>query len=226
MISTENKKNYGEAKKYLELANHIIDSARLWHSLEYRYTIYPRLAWLYADMGNTAAAYRFMDSTVIVKDKLDRERSGLILAAVENKVQAEKHHAQLAVLQHQKQLQLYTRNTLIVVIALLAIIAGLIINRQGMRYSYRREQLLARQKQSHTELQEAERQLNLITRTLHEKNELVFRMTQELAESNEARERSDQNEILSELQQLTILTDAEWENFRQLFEKVHSGFFS
>ena len=31
-------------------------------------------------------------------------------------------------------------------------------------------------------------------------------------------------ETISQLQQLSLVTEAEWENFRVLFEKVHAGF--
>jgi tetratricopeptide (TPR) repeat protein len=219
------QKKPDQAMECLQHAYNIVKVYGYWKSYELLLEIYPRLAKLYASRGNMVLAYQFMDSTVRVKDSLALEKKAYALAGIRLKVGAEEHASEVMYLQHQKQMHAQTRNGLIAGIMLVAIIAALVINRQQLRHNYKQERLKVQQAQAEIELKEAEKQLNAITKTIHEKNELIWRYKRELETAGQPSVKEDEHQdTLMELQQLTILTDNEWDNFRSLFEKVYKGF--
>jgi DNA-binding CsgD family transcriptional regulator len=63
----------------------------------------------------------------------------------------------------------------------------------------------------------AQQQLKGLTNIIVEKNHLIEQL--ELENKN-----IENNESLIELQNLTILTDEQWNEFKNAFEKVHQGF--
>ena len=64
----------------------------------------------------------------------------------------------------------------------------------------------------------AEEQLSQFTRFIVEKNELIEQLQQQLT--------VQQQEVNEALLKQTILTDADWRRFKEMFEKVYPGFFS
>jgi hypothetical protein len=71
--------------------------------------------------------------------------------------------------------------------------------------------------------QHYERELEDFTRILIEKNQALEALQTNIAPSDTSSFQAP--DLNSELRQLTILTDADWRNFRQKFERIHTGFF-
>jgi tetratricopeptide (TPR) repeat protein len=216
-----------EALQFLQQSYDILRQEGFWKQHELRLEIYSKLAKVYAALGNPGRAYQFADSAARARDSLAEGVNARLLAGVQLMVDAEKHRSDLMVLEQQKKMQVHTRNTLIISIILITIIAVMAINRQKMRHDYKQEQLRQKREQAVAELKEAEGRLETFTRTLQEKNELIERFNDELSELQKHTEQgmSIASEHMAQLQRLTILTEEEWEQFRSLFEKVHHGFF-
>jgi cell division protein FtsL len=120
-------------------------------------------------------------------------------------------------LEEDKRLKTTQRNFLIVIVILLMLVGLYIIYAQRKRYEQKRlihELQLEQQKQ---ELSMATEQLNEFAKTISEKNRLLEELEKKLGNSPDIA-------LLTELRESTILTDAEWERFRKLFEQVHKGF--
>ena len=90
-------------------------------------------------------------------------------------------------------------------------------NSQRKRFLERQQ--LAQQQLSNQEeeLLRASEQLQLFTRSISEKNQLIEELQERLGSQAPS-------EALLQLQQSILLTDEQWDNFRLLFEQVHHGF--
>lgn len=114
------------------------------------------------------------------------------------------------------------RNIIIGSISLLAIIIILILNRQKTILKYKEEVALFQKAAADIQTEAARNQLKDFTKSLLEKSTLLEDLQNQL--STKALSKENQ-EMLSELSSLTILTDDDWIKFKQLFEKLYPGFF-
>ncbi len=167
--------------------------------------LYPLLSRLYAAQGKTALATVYMDSALFVKDSVAREFNALLMMRAKQKVELEKYRSEVDSIESRRKLNIVERNILIA--AILLLMAGAIFVYKQQRKKYRLKQ---------QELETATRQLTDFARNISEKNTLI-----EMLEQQHGDETSD---ALEQLRQSTILTDDDWEYFRNLFEKVHHGF--
>jgi tetratricopeptide (TPR) repeat protein/DNA-binding CsgD family transcriptional regulator len=188
--------------------------------------IYPLLARLEAQKGNMALAYKYADSAATAKDSIYSNSKTLMLSKTQQHIEAEKHVADVQQLNDQKRIQIIIRNSLLLGLLLLGGMALLFINHQKLAAKRREERLAAEKTLLDTELNNATEQLNMFTKSIHEKNELIEKFAADL-ESLQIQKGVivDYNlEHVTQLRESTILTDDEWEHFRKLFEKVHGGY--
>ncbi|KAA9325951.1 tetratricopeptide repeat protein [Adhaeribacter soli] len=189
--------------------------------------LYPILAQLSAKQGNMYLAYRYTDSASMVKDSLYKRRDAFLLARAENKAELEKYRADVDRLEAQKKFQGLWVNSLLVGVVLLLIIATLVISRQRLLYKQRQGKLQAEKATMEDELQQAAQKLQDFTQSIREKNKLLEQFAADLKQAQSHALATGvlvDQEALLQLQQATILTDDQWEDFRQTFETVHQGF--
>lgn len=189
--------------------------------------LYPLLARLSAAKGDSGRAYLFADSAHLVKDSLYARRSSMMTTMAERKIELEKHRAEMQRLEAQKELQTTLRNSLMVGIVLLLIIAALIINRQRILHRQKEQKLQSEKEVIESELETATRQLRDFTNHIREKNKLIEQFSAEIEKHKDladAPELEASKEARDKLLQATILTDDQWEEFRHVFDKVHGGY--
>ena len=73
-----------------------------------------------------------------------------------------------------------------------------------------------------TESTAAKEQLELFTQNLIEKTNLIEQLQQQV---NRRTLTVEQQDLISGISNLTILTEADWEKFKTIFEKIYPGFF-
>jgi DNA-binding CsgD family transcriptional regulator len=115
------------------------------------------------------------------------------------------------------------RNFLIVAILLLSVITVLVLNRQRLQSKHRQQLALQQKTAAEAETAAAKEQLTLFTQNVIEKTALIETLRHQLQEQQL---NSKQQELLEEASHQTILTDADWEKFKLLFERLHPGFFN
>ena len=182
----------------------------------------------FKDAANYKAAFVFLDSSRIYQNIVQERLNQALHQRAENKIELEQYHAEVEQEKQQEQL----RNILVVCILgaviLIGIIVILMINRKRMLLKERQQQLQHEKETIATELDLAVQQLNEFTASIREKNRII-----EQYESNEnetaqlskiEEEEEERNKVLNQLVNATILTDEQWDNFIQLFDKVHKGF--
>jgi DNA-binding CsgD family transcriptional regulator len=184
------------------------------------------LSKLNASLSNFEKAYKYADSITIVNDTINTRRNTFLLARAEQKVEVKQHEAEIAKLAAQKEIQKFWTISLAIGVVLLVIIAFLVLKQQRMRYRNRQEQLRLQKESVEMELQHARVELQDFTRRIINKRKLIEQFEAELQDIRAANglRVSEASQTLAQLQQATILTEEQWESFRQKFEKVHRGF--
>ena len=139
----------------------------------------------------------------------------------------EKQQADIQKLQAQKQQQTLVRNSLVGAIFLSMIIGFISI--KHLKTLHRQKQLKLEFEKEYfaSELEIAGRQLADFTNSIREKNSLLEKYAAEIESHNSRGSQTSleaSKEAHEKLLHSTILTDDQWKSFRQLFDKVHSGY--
>lgn len=219
------QKDYPKAETQIKQINLLLPTAsdRVKHLKDF----FPLQAKLYALKGDFSLAYLYSDSAHFAKDSIYARKNSTLVSAAQRKIDLEKHHAEMQKLEAQEKLQKTLRNSLIVGILLLVIIALLVINRQRLVHQQKQQKLQNEKNSIASELEIASRQLNDFTNHIREKNKLIEKYSAEIEKQKdlvaEPELRASQ-EARDKLLQATILTDDQWEEFRQVFDKVHNGY--
>lgn len=176
--------------------------------------LYALLAKTYAYKGNADLSQHYIDSSTIVKDSLNRQFSGLLLARALQKDAIAQEKAELAENESRKKLSNLKLYAALVIIVLAFIITLYIYRNKRLRH--KQEQVLKdlQLREKEKELQTVHAQLLEFTHHLAEKNELIQKLEVQ----------SGNNDVMKELEQTVILTGKDWGRFRDLFEQVHPGF--
>ncbi len=181
-----------------------------------RKKLYPLLSKLYGAEGNYVLAAAYLDSSIYVRDSLARAFDALQMMRASEKQAEERRQNEENALDNERKMKVLERNVLLGLVVLLMVFCFLwyknVQRKNNLKDEENRRQLDAAQR----ELEFAGARLTEFTRHLGEKNELIMQL--------QLQAEGTKSNTLSQLQEATILTDDEWEHFRQLFEKVHAGY--
>ena len=125
-------------------------------------------------------------------------------------------------LQKEKQEQVKQRNYIIGGIIAASCFVLLLISRRNQKLRFKQQLDEQEKLRIDHEMQAAKEQLQMFTQSLIEKTTLIEKLEQQMQESNDT---AGQQETLSTLSSLTILTEEDWDKFKQLFEKIYPLFF-
>jgi len=136
--------NKGKALQLADSAYQIVLEKRLWRNLSIVKNIYPSIAKAYALNGMMGQAYRFLDSAARASDSLTKERNGLILAGVQQKLDVEKHIAELQEKEKELVTQKRLRNTFLTGFAIVLVLSTIVLwqKKKIMKEKQRSEELL------------------------------------------------------------------------------------
>ena len=197
----------------------LLDTARkyAYRSGQYRrlQRLYPLLSKLYAAQNKPALSAIFLDSAIFVKDSFIRQLHTLQMVRTNQRMQLDAYRAEIKDIQNRKQINKLQRDILLITVLAIMLAVVYIYQLQRRKYRLKQEQL-AKAKE---ELDSASRELADFAKNISEKNALI-----EMLQDQQEQQDNRSADALQQLQQRTILTDEEWNHFRSLFEKVHSGF--
>jgi tetratricopeptide (TPR) repeat protein len=204
------KNNIDSAQYYLSKGVGLVDIV---HDPYTYQAFHAQLARFYQYKGDYSKAYKSLDSANYYSNELTKRDFANIRSKAEQKIAIEKHLTDLDLLESKKQLQIFTRNSIIIGLMMVLIIAGLLLHKQKIK-----------QRHDKLQLENAKDQLSIYMEKLMEKNRLIFQFESDL--KNLENTHTEQDEVITKLQNYTILTEDDWFEFRRLFEKVHVGFFT
>ena len=188
----------------------------------------------YALQNDLPNAYRYQLLSKKINDSIARRDDALRYVYVQQQLASEKHLAQIDVFKAKEKIAIQRRNFLLAALVLSGIIGWLVYNRYKLRVKKdleirdKRDQLLQSENlRIENELKNAQLLLDQYLESITEKNNLIENFREQMYADRpgapEPQER--QVEYLQQLSDSTLLTDEEWNKFRNLFEKVHRGFF-
>jgi DNA-binding CsgD family transcriptional regulator len=197
-----NQGDYRGASTYLSQARQYAYRSKQYSRLK---NLYPLMSKLYAAQNKPILSAIYLDSAIYVKDSLDKQFNILQLTRLRQKAELSDYKGRVELVENRRKLFLIQRNILIalVIVMMLSVV-----------FFYRL--YLHKQKVRQEQIASATKQLNDFARHISEKNALI-----EVLEH-----RNENADVIQQLQKSTILTDNDWTYFRDLFEKVHMGFFT
>jgi tetratricopeptide (TPR) repeat protein len=200
------------AEKYMALVKPLVYTSR---NIVVLKNWYENLYQLYKAKNNQELSLLYADSLLAYKDSVAAMRDLKAFNQAVLRLETEKHMNEVNMLESRRRHQILLRNSLLAGLVLLGIIALLWVNRQLLKHNKEKE--LAEQ-----QLRFAEQELKSYIQKLKEKSELLEELRIEIDKENSDIERIGHiNSLLTAI----ILTEEDWKNFQQLFEKVYPGFF-
>jgi tetratricopeptide (TPR) repeat protein len=212
-----------EAEPYIEFASTHVDRSNIRALSGY----YENQFLVHRLKKQYAQALLFVDSFHVARDSILKIADVKLIDRARMTVFAEQHAREVAGLEAARSRQILIRNGLLIVMVLLGIIAYQWYNRQRLRKEKELQLANLREEAAAVALFNARKELEVFTKTLKDKNDLIDSFKGELDQLHSlgASQLSLRTEQISQLINSTILTEEEWKHFRELFDKVHPGFF-
>lgn len=201
-------------EKFIPIALH---NTYLHGSYTDKYNMYEMLKKYYYKKGNFAKATLYADSILMYRDTLAALNGSLSVIKADFEIEFELRTTQEKLMQKEIRQQNIIKYSLIALIVLVAVISLLLLNRAKLQHEVAQKNIETKQLIAQNELALAQEHLKGLTNMIVEKNHLI----EQLEQQNKSIENI---ETVIELQNLTILTDEQWNEFKITFEKVHQGF--
>lgn len=184
-------------------------------------------------LSSAFAALNINDSALYYYREYNYWQDSLQTTAAENRLdlintrlEYEKMQSAFARTQEEVASQERLRNAILSGIAALTVIALLLYNRRRLQRRLKEEQLEraketaeAEAERARQEVQNAHEQLQEFVKHIAEKNQMIEVLEAQL--SGEAKD-----DVHTQLQQFTILTDDDWSNFKRLFNQKYPDFYN
>lgn len=188
---------------------------------------YENLADVYEQLRNYPKAYEYYKKKMQLKDSLRDINEEKRFAKVEAEFAVKKKTDSLKYANALKDEEIVKsktiRNGSIALVGLICVLGVVVVNRQNIN----RKKLKAEKALTDNRLASATHRLDIFTKNLQEKNSLIENFTEEIERLQAlpcSHELPDTKENLLKLQNAIILTDEQWDEFKDLFETVHNGF--
>jgi DNA-binding CsgD family transcriptional regulator len=201
--------NVSQAGERIALAREYVNKSGQYQRL---LILYPILSKWYAFVHQPERSAMYLDSSMFVKDSLSRKLNAIHVLRATQKMDIELQKVEMEHIKAERTINILQRNILLGVVICIMMITMIVYREQRKKAHRQNEQM----EKAREDLKNASRQLDDFAKNISEKNALV----ELLEEQNGVADK----EAIRQLQQSTILTDADWAYFRGLFEKVHNGY--
>jgi len=190
-------------------------------NVDYRSMIFYTMAKVYKEIGQVDSSFKYMEQYKSLSDQVQRWASANQMEIARVHMNNQEHVHDLLLLHKDRNRILLIRNFSIALIIILTIVGYLFINRLQLKAKLKHQvESNARQK-AEAETALAKEQLMLYTENLREKT-LQIESLQSTMTSKKLHD--EQVEQIEELTHSTILTDEDWDRFKNLFTQVYPGF--
>lgn len=215
------------AEERLRLMDSLVSSLE-YHTSNYKMLFNSKTAIAQAK-GNFKDALEFYKLARLYSDSIQQRSNQENLKKTEFQINFEQKQAELSILRTNKrysELLIYG----LIAITVLIIIVFIWILRLNIRKRRREKELsdLKRQRVQQ-ELEVTESQLRGMLSNLMEKNSMIESLTAEIEQFNQEDNQvysEERMKMLDKLQSFTLLTDDDWLEFKNLFEKLNPSFFT
>jgi len=188
----------------------------------YLANIYNTKSEIFEAFGNKDSVIHYSSLYTKLHDSLEKAIYQSSISISKLRLNEEKNRYDLINLQHERQEQVQQRNFIIGGILLVAFLALLFMNRKWNLANHQKELALKEKELIEHDMTSAREQLKMFTTNIVEKTSLIESLKQQLTDKTVS---AEEQMILTELSQQTILTEEDWDNFKVLFDKVFPLFF-
>lgn len=174
--------------------------------------------------GNYSKAFELLDSARFYEKKSNSEFEISKRALAESRVAYEKQLMENKLLQQKASSEEWRFYWLAIIALLLSVTLILFIKRQRLRYSLQKEKLQNEKLKAENELSVALYEIKEFTHNITEKNrdiEKLLSKVQSLEDSNVPP--STEEETVQEPKSTPVMTEEDWADFDQMFEKAFPG---
>tara|TARA_Y100000782_G_scaffold115609_1_gene161651 strand:- start:3508 stop:5238 length:1731 start_codon:yes stop_codon:yes gene_type:complete len=191
-------------------------------------TYYDVYGHYYRSIGDYQKAIISYDSAVLYKRKFDTINDINAAKRLEEKINTERHLAQLKLLDQEYHQGVFIRNTLIFIACIIILLLGVIYYQYRMKQHKARQVLLLKQENTEEKLVNAQERLQKYVQNIKEKNRLIEKFGEEIEALKTIQHDIDETkkaELKNQLYEQTLLTNEDWYEFKKLFDNVHPGYF-
>ncbi|HZV45163.1 MAG TPA: tetratricopeptide repeat protein [Saprospiraceae bacterium] len=173
-------------------------------------------------LGNSDSLDYYMKKYIVLHDQVEKEATNARSEVVRLRIDNQEAVHKIVILNKKRQQITLIRNFSIALIIAITAFGFLYFNRQRLKMQLQQNEAMVAKAKAEAEAKEAVDQLNIFTQSIIDKTNLVEKLQEQLLQKE-----LDEGQIqqISMLSQHTILTDADWDEFKVLFEKVYPGFF-
>jgi DNA-binding CsgD family transcriptional regulator/tetratricopeptide (TPR) repeat protein len=204
----------------LHAANQSDNTSRL-QVAHYRKDALATLAGLYQKQNRQDSFYYYFLEANRLEDSLVKVASLSNLRMAEIRAEVEQSRMQVAKAAEQKERERWMRNLIIAGIVVAASVIILFLSRRNRILQLEKQMADVKQQASDAEMTAAREQLDLFTRSLQDKTQLLDKLQQQATTDDNG----FQSEIIQDLTRQAILTEDDWQYFRTSFDKIYPGFF-
>jgi len=203
-----------EARSYIDMAYRYIQRVQQTDRLR---RLYPVMSKWHTAMGQQQQAALYLDSALAAGKRFNEKFNALKLMRANQEVTANQQEAALQKLRAAASQQRLVRNTIIG--GLLAALIGILFIYRATIYRNRTQRKLQQLEldRARQELDNAQKLLDGYTRKIHNNSRII----QSIEDNNP---RGTDDLVLQQLRTSTILTESDWEDFREQFHKIYPDF--
>lgn len=194
---------------------------------------YKHLSALYEEKGDDSSALLYHKTLLALKDSSMKVEKSRALEELEVRYMSEQKQQEIELLQRDKKISANRWLTLALGLFAVIVIAVLIIDGQRRRMNQaaqlhltKNELVEAELKNTKLELGYNQNKLAVYMENLIRKNDMVQDLEERVKQFNdgENNDKPEAKELFNELANSRILTEEDWDQFRELFSQAHDGF--
>ncbi|MBS1575909.1 MAG: tetratricopeptide repeat protein [Bacteroidetes bacterium] len=212
----------GNKTKALAEVRESFELLKLWPDAYYLRNAYYTTTQIYRAMGMYDSAFHYNNLFVTINDSLEKlvNTSSIDISKARLNDEVSKYNIQK--LNNERSKEILRMNVIIAAIIAVSVFSIMRINKRRLKHKQESERVEREKLTMEKEMALARDQLKMFTENIVEKTNLIERLEQRV---NDKEISAEQQQIISDLSQQTILTEADWMKFKSLFEKIHPAFF-
>ncbi|SDC66166.1 Tetratricopeptide repeat-containing protein [Niabella drilacis] len=179
-----------------------------------------RMSTIYRQTGPTDSAFYYYDMWNRYREIQREANKNSAFSVIKAQIAFDNLQHSLILAQSVANREKSIRNAILAGIVLLTIIALLLYNKKRVKEQYRLREMELRHANARRDVKEAREKIAAFTRNIIEKNDLIRSLQEQL--SNKSPETANPEQLRS----YSLLTEEDWEKFRDQFSKAYPAFFS
>jgi tetratricopeptide (TPR) repeat protein len=198
-------------------------------SYDLKRQLYIALGEVHKQLGNEAESFACFMKAYRYKDSLELIRQETRSQKVHTEIAAQQQLLKLKQFNDEKRLSLQARNLSLIVLLLIGILLLILYSRQRLESGKDRSLFESREQLLYTEKLRSEEQLKGYMDLLHEKTKKLEEVQSQLNRFKALPQTTGSQQAIESIENLksaTIITEDDWDQFKELFENVHRGFFT